>query len=275
MFPIELVELIKPDLGFYQTCHYFNKFIVIYYQSYTLDFATNLFFSRDNRIDNLVFNNLNLTKPNFDYIYRVMNFKGGNFKNLTHVTLESDFNQQLIFPESVIYLRLGSKYDHPLSHLPKLKILICGVYYRQPLQLPETLEELYLGFYYNQPLVFPKNLKILHLNKHFNQPIILPNLKQLTIYNVPENIIYPKSLKIISFGYDFNQDVDLSNTNLVRVNFGYKFNSKFILPETIKILKLPNKYNLPIDFNSLPKSLETIKKLGNVYNIKKYKNVLC
>ena len=77
-------------------------------------------------------------------------------------------------PQSLKELRLGEKFNRPLT-------------------LPESLEILYLGNKFNQSITLPQSLKKLTLGHNFNQFITCSG----RTYEMTES--YPQKLKIFMF----------------------------------------------------------------------------
>lgn len=147
-----------------------------------------------------------------------------------------------IFPDSIFYINFGNNFNKSLKYivLPKyLKKLKLSDVYTESLNyvsLPETVEILDLGKVFNNSLFsvkLPKNLKELILNDKFNAelPSMLPN-----------------SLKKLIFGEQF--DFSINN---------------FVVPESLKHIKINGNVGNKVLFQNLPKTIENIEVVGHLY----------
>ncbi len=220
MVPKEIFELIIGNINLYKTCKSFYRHKEIAYKNYEMSYDKINAYDSGLKI-------LNKQLLDYDHIYKIHNFNGGdllNFNNLTNLklnmyydeilpvlpslsslTIGRHYNQVLpIFP-SLTYLDLEDNYNEMLPVLTSLIYLKLGRHYNQLLSNLPSLSTLILGYYYNKPLPelpsltylnlghfynHPLNsntLKILKIPKNYKTPCHLPNLKEL---HVEDNIIY-------------------------------------------------------------------------------------
>lgn len=130
--------------------------------------------------------------------------------------------------------------------------------------LPNNLEILNLAYDYNHSIDnLPNNLKILTIGRHFGQAS--PTSPEPTINKLP------KYLEELIFSYDslynkhINKQIFDNLNNLTHLTLGGNYNQSIdgILPQTLKYLKLSEKFNQSI--NNLPNNLEILE-INNNYN---------
>lgn len=179
-------------------------------------------------------------------------------------------------PKHIKWIVMDSEYLFPLTNLPEhIKGLILDDEYNFELEnLPYKLKYLILGKNNNTRFgILPQNLKILQINNpHYSHNIIhIPK-------TIRKLIIYSNNVRIFD---DLNQtcleELDLANysTNYYNSNQNDNNNDNNEinninlnkLPNTLKILSLPNYFNGSIDDLELPNSIVSLS-LGKFYNIK-------
>lgn len=255
MIPEEILRHIdSKSLYFYQTCKYFYYYINIYYESKVIDAKYNRYiqllsqktagvkdasFTDTVTIGDLLIVNTFISQEYIDYCYNHLyildNYKF-NFtlpSQLTHLTIDNSYNDPIdILPNSLIYLKLGDKFNQYLTFPPNLKTLILGNSYNKVLsELPELIH-LQLGRH-DQPLPKLPKLKFIKFGCNFDQSI-----KEL-----------PSSLTHIIFGYRFKQPLLNLPPNLLELDVGYNYNHPLpILPDSLKILKIGKHYTHDIIF---------------------------
>lgn len=160
--------------------------------------------------------------------------------NLTHLTLQTNFNQPVRWGKS--------KEEGAAKHI---------------VSVPSSLQSLKFGDYFNQPLIsFPPSLTSLSFGRNFNKALIPlpPSLTSLSLdhdFNHPL-IPLPKSLISLSFGNNFNHPLIPLPPTLVYLSFGDNFNQPLLgLPSSLLTLKLGRRFNHPI--THLPPTLSELR----------------
>ena len=175
---------------------------------------------------------------------------------LTYLSLNYYFtiSDTISFPNSLLYLQLGS-YSRPIpSYPPLLKTLILGDHFNEPLPpLPSTLTSLHLSNPFNQSMdtCLPRSLLFLCTGSDFNQPIssLPPKLLRLTLGSSFTQLVdnLPKSLTHLSFGSDFNQPIEFLPPNLTHLCLGERFDRPVdYLPPSLLSLTFGEHFNNPI-----------------------------
>jgi hypothetical protein len=148
----------------------------------------------------------------------------------------------LVLPQSLLYLDLGPHFNQPVDNLvlpPSLHTLQFSHDFNQPvdnLVLPPSLHTLQFGCDFNQPIIelgLPQSLHTLQFGHNFNQPV--------------DNLVLPPKLHTLKFGRDFNQPIDqlVLPFKLHTLKFGNNFHqsiNKLKLPRTLTNLSV-NKFN--------------------------------
>jgi hypothetical protein len=121
------------------------------------------------------------------------------------------------------------------------------------------------------PGVLPQTLKYLKMHARvkyeLNDDILPASLEEICLlnYNHPLHIAKLNSLKVLDLGFYFNNDFTLP-TKLIKLALGHMFNLPLnadSLPDSIEILDFGGDFNQPI--TKLPSSLKCLE-LGFEYN---------
>ena len=95
-----------------------------------------------------------IRSPGLHYCYHVNTYLSANLQNMTHLTLNGDFNEQIdgLLPQSLTHLRLGDKFNQPVDKLPSTLVwLTFGKSFNKSVNsLPHTLKRLKFGDEFNQ-----------------------------------------------------------------------------------------------------------------------------
>ena len=237
-------------------------------------------------------------------------------KSLEELILSYEFNEVIdegILPPTLKILIFGDKYNKPIKVLPPSLIdLEFGVDYNKPIiiqkdnpyirekLLPDSLTHLIFGENYNYPIVhieeldgemkedrkrelvlklLPESLTHLTFGKNYNYPIV----------HIGEGILklLPESLTHLTFGENYNYPIihigegivfKLLPESLTHLTFGkYFFEPLNGLPISLKELVLTYKYDVPINIEMLPRTLENLtisEKYKEYFQTKKVKTYI-
>jgi hypothetical protein len=152
--------------------------------------------------------------------------------------------------------------------------------------LPINLQKIYFGNNFNKkilPNTIPENVSFIELGTGFSQQIecnTLPsNLSHLIfkggyIYNIVLNTI-PKKLSYLSFyynKYEINEFVLPSSLKFLRLGYNYNYEfKKNVLPNNLKCLVLGGIYSYVL--KEIPKTLKTLYIIGSIENEKIINNL--
>ncbi|EGC30355.1 hypothetical protein DICPUDRAFT_83702 [Dictyostelium purpureum] len=240
---------------------------------------------------NLVIKNYilyHLKMLNIHFHKRIVTKKSMDYQNREYLRSVVLYYQDDVFllntlikqlPRSVRTIQLAGKLDNGnLLIIPSnIKTLRLGDNIFDSLVIPETLESLDMGSLFKSLIgrssnFFPTSgLVYLNLGSQFNDNLkegVLPTtLKTLKLGSFKENneAYFPKSITDLDFG-DGCRNLKLSSYNLppdlVKLRLGKSFNGPLLpgsLPNSLKKLILPEKYQGEIKQNTFPLSITSLK----------------
>ena len=292
MVPREIFELIKAtNINLFLTCSRFYHHINVFFKFNYFNSYKDLYYNPNKTIHGILnvnqhhWNEKYMKKYIREHTYKIKGYLPTyhyKFHLLTHVVMHDAYNGILSLPQTVIYLKLGKKFNHPLPYLPRLKKLETGPVFDHLIHFP-TLEVLILGKY-DRPLLLSPILKELHIAWTYNIKLPkMPDTLEVLILGWKYNHTidyYSSNLRMIRYGADYTKTIqvhllpptltymelagnhgpiDLSSTCLKFITFGQKFASTFILPSTIIRIGLDPKYPYQINLDDLPSSLKIIR----------------
>ncbi len=170
--------------------------------------------------------------------------------NLNKLEIIGDINVEINnLPMDLQELRIQNRYDKNLDNLPNGLKKLCLMHrdYNSIDYLPKGLIELFLVSYNGNLNSLPIGLKKLKLNycggSFDNLPEGLERLELVCNHN-NKSCVFPPNLKCLSLK-DYNYDLVNLPNSLEELNLSYSFpnNNKIIFPESLKKLRLHDKYH--------------------------------
>ncbi len=174
------------------------------------------------------------------------------------------------------FLTFNNDFNQPISKqiidiIKTNKNIQFGFAFNQPVKnLPNTIEKLFFDCKFNQPLdLLPEGIKSLGVGRDFNQslyslPKSIISIEYRSTFDLDLTILPIQLKRLIILNSNIDSDYDCLPDDLEHLSLPDEFNCELKkLPSNLKILKLGNKFNKPIDLiqklNSFGKeSLEMI-----------------
>ena len=131
----ELLEIINhfgANIHLYKTCKSFYLHKSIFYKNYIIDMNTNNKYHLVNHVIKYNIFRYDIDQSIIDYMiensYQIINFSNHRifFKNLTHLTMDHNFDQPIILSATLIHLTLGYCFNQPIALPNTLKHLTMG-----------------------------------------------------------------------------------------------------------------------------------------------------
>jgi hypothetical protein len=116
--------------------------------------------------------------------------------SITHLTLPAYFNESIILPQSLIYLKFGTLFDQPIDRCIPNSVthLKFGYFFNRSIKdcIPNSVTHLKFGYYFNRSIkgCIPNSVTHLKFGSRFNKSI--------------KNSI-PKSVTHLTLSYYFNK----------------------------------------------------------------------
>uniref|UniRef100_A0A6C0C794 F-box domain-containing protein n=1 Tax=viral metagenome TaxID=1070528 RepID=A0A6C0C794_9ZZZZ len=195
---------------------------------------------------------------------------------LKHIEFNKDFNQPLngFLPHTLQYIHTGG-YNYPLDIFPESLIdLLFGYKFNQPIRNIPPVKRLCFTKKFNHQInnLIPSSVEILGFGKSFDQELSgnVPDSVDFLIYEGnPERIkncnlrikslgwgstsissdCVPPSVRRLIFGTRYNLPIQSLPSFITKIQFGDHFNQPIdnILPENLISLKFGLNFNQPID----------------------------
>ena len=190
-------------------------------------------------------------------------FLDHNLPKLSKLVFGDAFNMVLSkVPPTITHLTFGRSYNRPVTNLPdSITHLNFGYQFSQPLSLASlsALTHVTFGHYFDWSIDnLPNNVQHISLPGYYNQPIssFPSQLIELVFIDIVSRfnhpLILPDTLRLLKLPYSFNQHIDLP-ASLLRLYLGSKFNQPIILPHNLIIVEFGDHFNQHI---VLPKNLQ-------------------